>query len=99
VARARGSASEARKRALALLAQVLSDPQKRRAFADDPAGTLETELGDAKNDLPPKVRAFFSDLTYEELRVLAQLQKTMKGIDGLSEDVSTDDTVFSLAKF
>jgi hypothetical protein len=45
------------------------------------------------------VRAFFSDLTYEELRVLAQLQKTMKGIDGLSEDVSTDDTVFSLAKF
>ena len=58
MARARGSASEARRRALALLAQVLSDPQKRRAFADDPAGTLETELGDAKNDLPPKVRAF-----------------------------------------
>jgi hypothetical protein len=98
VARTRGSAAEARKRALALLAQVLTDPEKRRAFADDPAGTLDTELGDAKNDLPPKVRAFFSELTYEELRVLAQLQKTMKGVEGLYEDVSTDHGVATLSK-
>jgi hypothetical protein len=98
VAKARGSAAEARKRALALLAQVLSDPEKRRAFADDPAGTLDAELGDAKNDLPPKVRAFFSELTYEELRVLAQLQKTMKGVEGLFEEVATDRGVATLGK-
>jgi hypothetical protein len=98
VARARGSAAEARRRALALLAKVISDPDKRRAFADDPDGTLNEELGDAANDIPPKVRAFFSELTYEELRVLAQLQKAMKGVEGLSEDVSTDRGVVTLAK-
>ena len=98
MARARGSAAEARKTALALLAQVLSDPEKRRAFADDPAATLDSELGVAKNDLPPKVRAFFSELTYEELRVLAQLQKTMKGVEGLFEDVHTDHGAATLAK-
>lgn len=98
MARTRSSAAEARKRALALLAKVISDPEKRRAFADNPDGTLNEELGDAAKDIPPKVRAFFSELTYEELRVLAQLQKTMKGVEGLSEDVSTDHGVVTLAK-
>lgn len=84
--------AEARRRALALVAKVISDPEKRRAFANDPEGTLAAELGPDAKALPPKVRAFFSDLTYEELRVLAQLQKTMKGQEGLYEDVPTDDT-------
>jgi hypothetical protein len=97
VARPRSSA-DARKRALALLAEVISDPGKRRRFADHPEKTLREELGDAANDLPPKVRAFFSELTYEELRVLAQLQKTMKGVDGLYEEVPTDDAPATLAK-
>lgn len=97
MARPRSSA-DARKRALALLAEVLSDPGKRRRFAEHPEKTLNDELGDAAKDLPPKVRAFFSDLTYEELRVLADLQKTMKGVDGLFEEVGTDDAPATLAK-
>ena len=59
---------------------------------------MDAELGDDVNALPPKVRAFFSDLTYEELRVLADLQKTMKGQEGLFEEVSTDRGQATLAK-
>jgi hypothetical protein len=77
---------------------VISDPTKRRAFANDPEGTMDVELGSDAKALPPKVRAFFSDLTYEELRVLADLQKTMSGQEGLFEQVSTGVGVSTLAK-
>jgi hypothetical protein len=81
--------AEARARAVALIAKVISDPEKRRAFAEDPNTTIDAELGDDAKALPPKVRAFFSELTYEELRVLAQLQQTMKGQEGLYEEFQT----------
>jgi len=87
--RRESGAAQARTRAVALIAKVISDPVKRRAFADDPDGTIEAELGDDAKALPPKVRAFFRELTYEELRVLAQLQQTMKGQAGLYEEVQT----------
>ena len=95
--RASGQA-EARTRALALIAKVISDPVKRRAFAEDPDGTIKAELGDDAKALPPKVRAFFSELTYEELRVLAQLQQTMKGQAGLYEEVKTFHGTATLSK-
>lgn len=87
--RREGDPAAARTRAVALIAKVISDPEKRRAFADDPNGTMDAELGDDAKALPPKVRRFFSELTYEELRVLSQLQETMKGQAGLYEEVQT----------
>jgi hypothetical protein len=89
--------AKARKRAVADIAKVLSDPEKRRKFAEDPGGTIDA-LGDDAKALPPKVRKFFSDLTYEELRVLAQLQQTMKGQEGLYEEVQTPSGVRTLGK-
>ncbi len=65
------------------------------AWAD---GTIEAELGDDAKALPPKVRAFFRELTYEELRVLAQLQQTMKGQAGLYEEVQTFRGTATLGK-
>jgi hypothetical protein len=93
-----GGAAKARTRAVALIAKVISDPVKRRAFANDPDGTIEAELGDDAKALPPKVRTFFSELTYEELRVLAQLQQTMKGQAGLYEEVQTFRGTATLGK-
>ena len=90
--------AEARTRAVALIGKVISDPVKRRAFAEDPNGTIKAELGEDAKALPPKVRAFFSELTYEELRVLAQLQQTMKGQAGLFEEVQTSHGKATLGK-
>ena len=90
--------AEARTRAVALIAAVISDPEKRRAFAEDPNGTIDAELGADAKALPPKVRAFFSELTYEELRVLAQLQQTMKGQEGLYDEVKTFHGTATVAK-
>jgi hypothetical protein len=90
--------ADARTRALALMAKVISDPVKRRALAEDPDGTIDAELGDEAKHLPPKVRRFFSELTYEELRVLAQLQETMKGQEGLYEEVQTFKGTATLSK-
>ena len=90
--------AEARTRAVALIANVISDPEKRRAFAEDPNTTIDAELGDDAKALPPKVRKFFSELTYEELRVLAQLQQTMKGQAGLFEEVQTSHGKATLGK-
>ena len=59
---------------------------------------MDTVLGADARALPPEVRAFFSELTYEELRVLAQLQETMHDQPGLYERVPTDDAVVTLAK-
>ena len=39
--RRESGAAQARTRAVALIAKVISDPVKRRAFADDPDGTIE----------------------------------------------------------
>ena len=90
--------AEARTRAVALIAKVISDPVKRRALAVDPNGTIDAELGDDAKNLPPKVRRFFSELTYEELRVLAQLQETMKGQEGLYDEVQTFKGTATVAK-
>jgi hypothetical protein len=71
-------------KALALVAKVIQDPQKRRDFVHDPQGTMEAAGGNF-NDLPRRVRTFFGNLTYEELRVLAQLQETMVREEGLHD--------------
>jgi hypothetical protein len=88
--------ANSRKKALARLAEEISDPTKRRAFANDPVATMD---GLGLNALPKKVRDFFASLTYEELRVLADLQGTMDRLEGLSEEVQTDkDQTATLAK-
>jgi hypothetical protein len=78
---------------------VISDPEKRRALANNPEATINAELGPNARALPPEVRAFFSELTYEELRVLAQLQQTMTTQTGLYDNIPTSHGNVTLAKF
>jgi hypothetical protein len=65
--------------ALAIVIKALKDPIKRKQFADDPNGQLEDILGtDQLKNLKPGVKQFLSGLTYEELRVLSQLENTLE---------------------
>jgi hypothetical protein len=65
--------------ALAIVIKALKDPVKRKEFADDPNGQLEDILGtDQLKNLKPGVRLFLAGLTYEELRVLSQLETTLE---------------------
>ena len=90
------------KKALAVVAEVVSNADKRRDLAERPEETLAHELqqqGASLDDLPEPVQKFFADLTYEELRVLARLQETMADLPedyGLTEHVKHGAT---LAKF
>jgi hypothetical protein len=60
----------------ARFANLITDPQVRREFDKDPLGTLELR-GVNISALPEPVRDFLSDLSFEELRLLAQLQETL----------------------
>jgi hypothetical protein len=83
--------------ALALFAEAIADPVRRRAAANDPLALMKSALderGHDFDDLDPAVQAaftdLFGDLSYEELRLLARLQTTMTGLSpdhGLSEQV------------
>lgn len=90
------------KKALAIVAEVLRDPDKRRDLADRPEETLAHELqqqGSSLDDLPQPVQRFIADLTYEELRVLARLQETMADLPedyGLTEHVQHGATLAKL---
>jgi hypothetical protein len=89
-------------KALAIVAEVISDPDKRRAVAERPEETLSHELrqqGASFDDLPEPVQQFFADLTYEELRVLARLQATMADLPddfGLTEHLRHGATLAKL---
>jgi hypothetical protein len=61
---------------LARFANAITDPAVRRAFDSDPLGTLDRE-GVSVDALPEEVRDFITDLSYEELRLLARVQKVM----------------------
>jgi hypothetical protein len=65
--------------ALAIVINALKDPVKRKKFADDPNGQFEEILGSDKvKNLKPGVKQFLSGLTYEELRVVSQLENTLE---------------------
>lgn len=61
---------------LAKFASLITNPHQRREFTRDPLGTL-AENGVNVEQLPPSVRDFLSDLSYEELRLLAKMQTAM----------------------
>ena len=89
-------------KALAVVAEVLRDPDKRRDLAERPEETLAHELqqqGASLDDLPEPVQKFFADLTSEELRVLARLQETMADLPddfGLSDHLRHGATLAKL---
>jgi hypothetical protein len=62
--------------ALATFANRISEQRVRRDFDNDPLGTLEG-IGVDVGALPDEVRDFLTDLTYEELRLLARMQQKM----------------------
>lgn len=64
----------------AKFANAIGDPQVRRAFDKDPLGTLKDQ-GVNVGALPQSVVDFLTDLSYEELRMLANLQQTMVDAD------------------
>ncbi len=61
---------------LAKFANLIADPHARREFDRDPLGTLAKHDVDA-DALPQSVRDFITNLSFEELRLLAQMQHTM----------------------
>ena len=61
---------------LARFANLITNTRLRRDFDNDPLGTLERK-GVKVEALPKAVRTFLADLSYEELRLLARMQKTM----------------------
>jgi hypothetical protein len=74
--------------ALALFAEAIADPMRRRASASDPIELMKSALADHGHDfdaLPQDVQdAFielFGDLSYEELRMLGKLQAKMVQLD------------------
>jgi hypothetical protein len=86
-------------RALALFAEAIADPVRRRNAGDDPLVLMKealAEKGTSFDELDQDVQeAFldlFGDLTFEELRMLARLQKKLVALDpdgtlGLTEEV------------
>ena len=61
---------------LAKFANMITDPHARREFDRDPRGTLAKHDVDV-DSLPQSVRDFITNLSFEELRMLAQMQQTM----------------------
>jgi hypothetical protein len=59
------------------LAEVISDPARRKAFAHDPEKTL-TDAGIDVGALPEGVRSTLFDLTHEELRVLSRVKEGLE---------------------
>lgn len=93
--------------ALALFAEAVADPIRRRGSANEPLDLMKSALaehGHNFDDLDAEVQeAFtelFGDLSYEELRLLGHLQAKMAALDpshGLSEQVEVG-SVATLAK-
>jgi hypothetical protein len=95
--------------ALALFAEAVADPAKRREAARDPLKLMKDALrehGRNFDELEPDVQdafiSLFSDLSYGELRVLGRLQSKLVAVDpehtlGLTEIVEVG-SVATLAK-
>jgi hypothetical protein len=85
--------------ALALFAEAIADPVRRRGSAADPLDLMKSALASHGHDfdnLDGEVRAafteLFGDLSYEELRLLGNLQAKLVALDpdqslGLTEQV------------
>ncbi len=73
-----GNEDDRSARALAIVIEALKDPSRRKQFANHPRDTLKHILGDDVNDLDQGVADFLASLTYEELRVMSQLEDTLE---------------------
>jgi hypothetical protein len=85
--------------ALALFAEAIADPVRRRGSAADPLDLMKSALSSHGHDfdnLDGEVQAafteLFGDLSYEELRLLGNLQAKLVALDpdqslGLTEQV------------
>jgi hypothetical protein len=90
--------------ALALFAEAIANPVKRRASSNDPLALMKEALAEHDHDfdeLDDDVKAafieLFGDLSYEELRLFAKLQLKMIELDpdqsrGLTEVVEVGST-------
>jgi hypothetical protein len=58
------------------VAELISDPGKRKAFAHDPEKALK-DAGIDPGGLPEGVRSTLFDLSYEELRVLSRVRDSL----------------------
>jgi hypothetical protein len=67
------------------LAEVISDPGRRKAFAHDPEKTL-TDAGIDVGRLPDGVRSTLFDLSHEELRVLSRVKESLRQAGVSRED-------------
>lgn len=67
------------------LAEVISDPGGRKAFAHDPEKTL-TDAGIDVGRLPDGVRSTLFDLSHEELRVLSRVKEALRQAGVSRED-------------
>jgi hypothetical protein len=67
------------------LAELISDPGQRKAFAHTPEKTL-TDAGIDVGKLPEGIRSTLFDLSYEELRVLSRVKESLEQAGVSRED-------------
>jgi hypothetical protein len=74
--------------ALALFAEAIADPARRRANVEDPLQLMKQSLSDhghdfdaLDDDVKEAFMDLFGDLSYEELRMLGRLQAKMVELD------------------
>lgn len=89
--------SAAAAKAYAVFNEAIADPDRRRALANDPEGTLR-EAGVNARELPPQVRRLLDDLSYEELRLLSRYNVALEK-SGLLEEQRSATGLATICKF
>jgi hypothetical protein len=64
--------------------RVLADPQTRRAFADDPTGTLQ-RAGIDPEAVPGRLLETLTSLSFDELGVVARMNESLVDVGFTSE--------------
>jgi len=74
-----------------LHSEVLAHTARRKSFADNPMETLE-EVGIAADDLPSKLLDTLTDLSFEELSVVARVGAALleEGFSGMPGPGTTE---------
>jgi hypothetical protein len=89
--------SAAAAKAYGVFNEAIADPDRRRALASNPEGTLKAE-GVKVADLPAPIRRLLEDLSYEELRVLSRYNVALEK-SGLLDQRHSAGGVSTICKF
>jgi len=89
--------SAAAAKAYAVFNEAIADPDRRRALANDPEGTLK-DAGVRPSELPTQIRRLLEDLSYEELRLLSRYNIALEK-SGLLQEQRSASGFATVCKF